>query len=136
MPGGGGAGSGGGEITDEVLIEVLLHAIRSEDQALLRAVVRAAVDHLAGMEPGRPVGGTYYLYRVLRRLQVDQLAERLLAEAERDTEATPLTRRLMSEEIELRLEQFRAEVRAEIRRRLVADRGPEAGGEDPAATAG
>lgn len=126
ISGGAGAGSGGGEVTDEMLIEVLLRAIRTEDQALLRAVVRAAVDHLAGMEPGRPVGGTYYLYRVLRRLQVDQLAERLLAEAVRDTEPTALTRRLLSEEIELRLDQFRAEVRAEIRRRLVADRGHEA----------
>ncbi|GIT77164.1 MAG: hypothetical protein Ct9H300mP31_16950 [Acidimicrobiaceae bacterium] len=25
----------------------------------------------AGMEPGRPVGGTYYLYRTLRNLDLD-----------------------------------------------------------------
>ena len=33
----------------------------------------------AGMEPGRPVGGTYYLYRTLRNLDLDGVLERLLA---------------------------------------------------------
>ena len=33
----------------------------------------------AGMEPGRPVGGTYYLYRTLRNLDLDGVLDRLMA---------------------------------------------------------
>jgi len=35
------------------------------------------VTRYAGMEPGRPVGGTYYLYRTLRNLDLDRMLERL-----------------------------------------------------------
>ena len=41
------------------------------DEALLRALARQAVTRYSGMEPGRPVGGTYYLYRTLRQLDLD-----------------------------------------------------------------
>ena len=121
--GGGGAGGGGeDEVAD--LVAALFRAVRDDDRALLEAVVRVSVDRLAGMEPGRPVGGAYYLYRILRRLDLDALQGRLeesLAGAHTDLE-----RRLLHEEIEARLEAFRTALRTEIRRRLVADRGPEA----------
>ena len=35
----------------------------------------------AAIEPGRPVGGTYYLYRTLRNLDLDGALARLVAEA-------------------------------------------------------
>lgn len=123
-PGGTGA-TGGGELDAKMLIEALFRAIRDEDEALLRAVIRAAVDRLAGMQPGRPVGGTYYLYRILRRLEIDQLAGRVQDSLRRQG-LTPLEERLLREEIELRIDRFRQELRSEVRRRLVADRGPEA----------
>ena len=37
----------------------------------MRPLARQAVQRFAGMEPGRPVGGTYYLYRTLRNLDLD-----------------------------------------------------------------
>jgi len=121
-----GAGAGGGGEGDaEALAEALFRAVRDEDTALLAAVVLASVERLAGMEPGRPVGGTYYLYRALRRLDLEALTERLF-EAMGGIELGQLEQRLLREEIELRLEQFRMELRAEIRRRLVADRGADA----------
>ena len=40
---------------------------------MMRALARQAVSRYAGMEPGRPVGGTYYLYRTLRNLDLDGL---------------------------------------------------------------
>ncbi|HEX9977067.1 MAG TPA: hypothetical protein VGB41_00415, partial [Acidimicrobiia bacterium] len=61
-------GSGSGESDLEELVAALFAALRDGDPGLTQAVVRQAVIRLAGMEPGRPVGGTYYLYRVLRRL--------------------------------------------------------------------
>ncbi len=120
------AGGGGGEADVESLVEALYRALYDQDESLLRAVVRRSVEQLAGMEPGRPVGGTYYMYRVLRQLDVDGMVDRLLEVARREAPLTPLQERLLREEIEQRIEQFRDELRSEIRRRLVADRGAEA----------
>ncbi|MFO7548693.1 MAG: VWA domain-containing protein [Acidimicrobiia bacterium] len=121
-----GGGSGGGEVDLEGLIEALFSALRSQDLPGLRDAARRAVDELAGMEPGRPVGGTYYLYRTLRRLDVEGLEERLLEAALADAgEVDGLERRLIREEVASLVERLREEIRAEIRRRLVADRGRE-----------
>lgn len=121
---GGRGGRGSGEADLEGLLQALMMALTSNDRELMRNIARRAVDQLAGMERGRPVGGTYYLYRTLRQLSVDDLVQRLM-------EGTPdalseFDARLAQEEYEARLEQFREEVRAEIRRRLVADRGRDA----------
>ncbi len=118
------SGAGGDADLDE-LLEALYQALLSENLASLRALVRRAVDEFAGIEPGRPVGGTYYLYRTLRRLGVDGMLERLL-ESQEGTERSDLEQRLLREEYEERIEQLREEIRDEIRRRLVADRGREA----------
>ena len=98
------------------------------NDAMLRAIARAAVTRYAGMEPGRPVGGTYYLYRTLRQLDLDAVLERMMEAARRQTrgELTDLEERLAREEYEARLDALRREIEAEIRRRLVADRGAEA----------
>ena len=119
-----GDGSGSGEANLESLAEALFRALSEEDEALLQAIVRQSVRRLSGMEPGRPVGGTYYLYRILRQLDLDGIRERMLAEMA--TSATPLEQRLRAEELEMQLEGLRQRLRAEIRRRLVADRGAEA----------
>lgn len=122
----GGSGSGGGDPEDASdLMAALLMALETRDDALMQAVVRLAVDRLAGIEPGRPVGGAYYLYRVMRRLDIDRLASEFEATVI-PVEAPALERRMVSEEVERRIEQVREMVRTEIRRRLVADRGPRA----------
>jgi uncharacterized protein with von Willebrand factor type A (vWA) domain len=74
------------------------------------------------------VGGTYYLYRTLRNLDLDNMLEKLM-QANKDSaqqELTKLEERLEKDEFESRIEQFKQEVEAEIRRKLVADRGAEA----------
>jgi uncharacterized protein with von Willebrand factor type A (vWA) domain len=54
-------GGGGGEpLTPEQLAELLYKALLEGNEALLRAIARQAVRRYAGMEPGRPGGGTYY----------------------------------------------------------------------------
>jgi uncharacterized protein with von Willebrand factor type A (vWA) domain len=79
------------------------------------------------MEPGRPVGGTYYLYRTLRNLDLDSVLDRLMNETRENVpNMTPLEERLERDEYEIRIDQLRKEIEAEIRRRLVADRGVEA----------
>jgi len=142
-----GEGAGGGEsVTPEEIAAMLYKALRDGDQAVLAAVARLAVGRYAGMEPGRPVGGTYYLYRTLRNLDLDGVLARLIAEArsgEPPASETPaldggdapqgpvlkltaLEQRLLEDEYKARIDELRREIEAEIRRRLVADRGVEA----------
>jgi hypothetical protein len=110
----------------DALLEQLFQALSDLDGAALRQGARTAVDQLAGMEPGRPVGGTYYLYRTLRRLDLAELEERLLQALIGDGEMSEFDQRLLREEVESRIEQLREEIQEEIRRRLVADRGRDA----------
>ena len=125
----GDAGGGGMEgLTPEELAEMLYRAMLNADEAMMRAVARQAVRRFAGMEPGRPVGGTYYLYRTLRNLDLDGVVERMMEAAREQAggELTPLEERLERDEAEIRSTRIKQEVEAEIRRRLVADRGVDA----------
>ncbi len=120
----GGFGASGGEsVSPEEIAAMLYKALRDGDEAMLAAVARLAVGLYAKMEPGRPVSGTYYLYRTLRSLDLESVLERLGALRPRKT---PLELRLQNEEYSTLIEQLRREIEAEIRRRLVADRGVEA----------
>jgi uncharacterized protein with von Willebrand factor type A (vWA) domain len=122
-----GSGGGGEALSPEELAEMLYKALMEGDEALMRALARQAVKRYAGMEPGRPVGGTYYLYRTLRNLDLDAVLDKLMQQAKADApDLTRLEERLERDEYEHRIEQLKKEVEAEIRRRLVADRGVEA----------
>jgi uncharacterized protein with von Willebrand factor type A (vWA) domain len=129
MQGEGNGGAGGMDsLTPEELMNILMNALMNGDQALMRALARQAVQRFAGMEPGRPVGGTYYLYRTLRNLDLDGMLDKLMEASKKEVggELTKLEERLEKDEYNDRIEKFKQEVEAEIRRRLVADRGAEA----------
>src|SRR5829696_5372783 len=114
-----GKGAAGGSmdsLTPEEIAHMLMQALLHGDQAMMRALAKQSVQRFAGMEPGRPVGGTYYLYRTLRNLDREEIGG----------EMTNLEERLEREEYQDRIDQFKGEIEAEIRRRLVADRGAEA----------
>ncbi|MBW8825587.1 MAG: VWA domain-containing protein [Acidobacteria bacterium] len=121
---------GGGleDLTPEELAKLVEEAILNADDAMMRALSRVAVMRFAGMEPGRPVGGTYYLYRTLRGLKMNDVVDRLMEDVrqQRSGNLTSLEERLEREEFEFRADQLRKEIEAEIRRRLVADRGVDA----------
>ncbi|MDY7100933.1 MAG: VWA domain-containing protein [Actinomycetota bacterium] len=124
-------GEGGGamdDMTPEELAAMLYASLRDGDQTTMRNVARQSVKRYAGMEPGRPVGGTYYLYRTLRNLDLDSVLAQLMDAARDDVggEMSPFEERLQKDEYEDRAEKLRKEIEAEIRRRLVADRGVEA----------
>jgi uncharacterized protein with von Willebrand factor type A (vWA) domain len=118
-----GRGGGGGSMSAAELAEMLFRALRDGDLSALRAGASEAVTRYAGVEPGRPVGGTYYLYRTLRNLELDQMQARLVGEA---TDGDELSRRLAEDEARVRIEHLKAEIEREIRERLVEDRGAEA----------
>ncbi|MTA53647.1 MAG: hypothetical protein F2958_01775, partial [Actinobacteria bacterium] len=123
MQGEGNGGAGGMDsLTPEELMNILMNALMNGDQAMMRALARQAVQRFAGMEPGRPVGGTYYLYRTLRNLDLDGMLDKLMEASKQQVggELTNLEERLEKDEYNHRIEQFKQEVEAEIRRRLVA----------------
>jgi uncharacterized protein with von Willebrand factor type A (vWA) domain len=135
VPGQQGSGGSGEGMSNEELAEMLMAALMNMDEEQLRQIAAMAVSRFAGMEPGRPVGGTYYLYRTLRQLDYDALAGRLMERAAQqghgeggtsDGEESDLQARFAREEYERRLRELRDMIEAEIRRRLVADRGVEA----------
>ncbi|HSL58910.1 MAG TPA: VWA domain-containing protein [Acidimicrobiales bacterium] len=128
QPGGQPGAGAGQDMTPEELAEMLYQALMRGDEALMRAIARQSVRRFAGMEPGRPVGGTYYLYRTLRNLDLDGVLDRLMEQARGQAPdgLTPLEERLERDEFEARIDRLKKEVEAEIRRRLVADRGVEA----------
>ena len=128
-----GEGSEGGgamdALTPEEIAQMLMQALLNGDQAMMRALAKQAVKRFAGMEPGRPVGGTYYLYRTLRNLDLDGMLDKLMEQTSQEApggELTHLEERLERDEFEHRIDEFKKEIEAEIRRRLVADRGVEA----------
>ncbi len=135
VPGQQGSGGSGEGMSNEELAEMLMAALMNMDEEQLRQIASMAVSRFAGMEPGRPVGGTYYLYRTLRQLDYDALAGKLMERAaqqgkgeggEGEPEESDLQARFAREEYERRLKELRDMIEAEIRRRLVADRGVEA----------
>jgi uncharacterized protein with von Willebrand factor type A (vWA) domain len=107
---------------------MLLDALMRMDTEQLRALAAAAVARFAGMEPGRPVGGAYYLYRTLRQLDAEGLVSKMMEQAEQDDAIGEgaFDERLAKEEYEGRLKVLKEMIETEIRRRLVADRGVEA----------
>ncbi|NND03021.1 MAG: VWA domain-containing protein [Acidimicrobiia bacterium] len=116
------AGGSGGDGAAE-LMEAIAAALQAGDDESLRALVRQAVSQLSGLQPGRPVGGRYYFYRVMQRLGVDQMRQQMLDAVSTEDD---LGRRIAEEDIAALLEMLEEEVRSEVIRRLVADRGAEA----------
>jgi uncharacterized protein len=121
-PGGGGGGGVLDSVDDDALTGLLLRALEANEPSLLRALAAAVVTRYAGIEPGRPVAGVYYLSRAMRAVQPGTLPARLLAAAP-DGADDGLAAMLLAQEYERRVAEFEREVEAEIRRRLVADRG-------------
>ena len=120
-----GTGTVLGQLTEDDLNDLLFQAVAGRDGVLLRAVAAEAVNRWAGIEPGRVVAGTFYLYRTLTRLDLEVLRRRL-RELEGPDGLSDLGRRLAEEDQDARVDAARAEVEAEIRRRLIADRDAQA----------
>ena len=133
-----GRGGGGlGALDTATLTELLLTALRDDNQVMMRALASLFVERHAGIEPGRPVAGTYYVFRTLRAVDPDRLLARLAEGGEQAPGQTPaqapgqasaqagasMQRRLELEGYEAQLAKFRQMVEAQVRQRLVDDRG-------------
>jgi uncharacterized protein with von Willebrand factor type A (vWA) domain len=128
-----------GALDDAGLIDLLVLALGEGNDVLMRAIAGIFVDRHAGFEPGRPVAGTYYVFRTLRAVDPDRLIARLGSgagvgggpEPAAGSEAgagsgDALGRRLQLESSQAQVNRFRQAVEAQVRQRLVADRGADA----------
>jgi uncharacterized protein with von Willebrand factor type A (vWA) domain len=113
-----------GDVSDESFRDDVLEALMSGDTEALRALVARAVDRYAGMQPGRPVGGRYYSYRVMRRLDADDLLMRILAALATVGTDSGLDERIRRDKADAMVAALRDRVEREVTARLVEERGP------------
>ena len=121
--GSGAAGSGGMAESGDDLLDGLVDALMRGDRDHLRMLISRAVTLYAGMQPGRPVGGRYYTYRVLKRIDSEALLARLLAAITVPESISEVDRRLGQDEADRMLQEVRDELEREVTARLVEDRG-------------
>ena len=117
------AGTDGPVSTD--LLEALLDALRQDDQAALRTLAGLAVDRYAGLDAQPDASERYYMYRILRQVELYRLLQLALAAEEgaegRAQEASAPDR----EELARRIDDFRRMLAEQVRHRLALRVGAE-----------
>lgn len=104
------------------LLEELLAALQTDDEAALSVLAAQAVEQLAGLGAGTRDSERAFLYRVLRGLDLANLLQQAIRSQILDTEDSEIERALGAGELEARVEEFRRLLALEIRARL-GDRG-------------
>lgn len=117
----------GTQLPSSALLERLLQALRSGDDSVLRALASLAVELYGGVEEGRDATERYYLFRILRQLELSELLRQAILQA-RDTRegGAALDDRLLREELSERVERFRQMLAEELRWQLAELQGAEA----------
>lgn len=108
---------------EQEFLDELLAALAAGDGAAIRDLARRAVAQF-GRVPDQRGGSPYFQYRVFRVVDLNLLMGRLMRE-EAGEGLTPLEERLARDDFQARLDEFRAAVEAEVRRRLAEHKGPE-----------
>jgi uncharacterized protein len=104
-------------------LEMLLQALRSGDDSVLRVLAQQAVGLFGGMDGETSSSERYYLYRVMRQLELSELLRRaMLLERDGSDDLSRLDERLLRDEHLQRMEGFRKLIAQEIRRQLVEHR--------------
>jgi uncharacterized protein len=103
------------------LLRALLDALRHDDEAAMRTLAGLAVDRFGGLEAQPGSTERYYLYRILRQVEL----YRLLAMALGDDDDPDGAARHGREELASRIEEFRRLLAEQVRHRLSATVGAE-----------
>jgi uncharacterized protein with von Willebrand factor type A (vWA) domain len=109
-----------GDPSDE-LLAALLDALRHGDEAALRSLAGLAVDRFGGLEAQPEASERYYLYRILRQVEL----YRLLAMALGDSDDPDGAARHGREELARRIEDFRRLLAEQLRHRMAVSVGAE-----------
>jgi uncharacterized protein len=114
-----GAVAGGLPDASDELLAALLDALRHDDEAAMRALAGLAVDRHAGLEAQPEASERYYLYRILRQVEL----YRLLAMALGDSDDPDGAARHGREELARRIEDFRRLLAEQLRHRMAVSVG-------------
>ncbi|MEU7336078.1 VWA domain-containing protein [Streptomyces sp. NPDC007074] len=122
VPGSGAAGTDAPAADREELRDRLASALAADDAALLARLAVEAVDGFGGYGSS-PGSDGWSSYQTLDRLRPQTLLARARDEVRARSGAAGFTDRLLEDEIRRRIEDFRALVAAEARRRVAERRG-------------
>lgn len=105
-------------------LQQLLDALREGDEEAVRALAAAAVEEFGGIDDQHSASERYYVYRILRQLDLQQLLQRAIREKlDEEGVLSALEERLLRDERIRSMEEFRRRLAEEIRRRLAQVRG-------------
>jgi uncharacterized protein with von Willebrand factor type A (vWA) domain len=108
------------------LLEALLDALRQDDEAAMAALAGLAVDRYGGMEGELEGTERYFMYRIMRQLELYRLIQMSMARRLAADATETLDDRMERERLQRRLEEFRRMLAERVRHRL-ADRTGAAG---------
>jgi uncharacterized protein len=120
------AGDDAGQGASDEMLRALLDALRRNDRQALRSLAALSVAAYGGIQGQREGSERYYLYRVLRQLDLSNLLQRALGAREEADPGRAFAERLLRAEHARRLDEFRRLIAEEIRHRLLDLRGPQA----------
>jgi len=124
-PDGAGDGDGDRAAPGAELLAALLDALRHGDEAALRALAGLAVERFSGVEAQPTSSERYYLYRVLRQLELYRLVQLAMAAAAEDGDGAAQDRERLTEQVD----RFRRLLAEQVRQRMA---GREAAGDGAA----
>jgi hypothetical protein len=117
------------DLDDDALSVMVADALEDGDPERIAALARLAVALFAGMGSRRQVGAAYHLHQVMRRLDTEGALARLMGATGFDDDGGrpgSLDARLRADDYRASAAELRRQVEDEVRRRLVAERGPAA----------
>jgi uncharacterized protein with von Willebrand factor type A (vWA) domain len=117
-------GDGDDGDASDPLLEMIMDALRRGDPDALRALAQMAVGRFGGLETQAGASERYFLYRVLRALELSKLMTQMLA-AERDLAGEGIDERAIRGELAERIEAFKQLIAGQIRGQLAELRGTE-----------
>lgn len=107
------------------LLELIMDAIRRGDPDALRALAGMAVGRFGGLESQPDATERYFLYRILRALELSKLMNQMLNAARTEAGHDGIDERALRGELAERIEAFKQFLAAQLRDRLTETRGVE-----------
>jgi uncharacterized protein with von Willebrand factor type A (vWA) domain len=111
------------------LLELIMDALRSGDPEALRALASMAVGRFAGMEGQPNASERYFLYRVLRALELSKLMAAALTAERAAAGDDGLDEAKLREELRERIEAFKRLLAGQVRSQLTEQRGADRTGQ-------
>lgn len=105
------------------LLELIMEAIRRGDPDALRALAGMAVNRFGGLESQPDATERYFLYRILRALELSKLMNQMLIAARAEAGDEAIDERALRGELAERIEAFKLLLAAQLRDQLAETRG-------------